>query len=212
MKKSKQCSWNCMISIMCHCYRYLIFISSECSVICCVIRAKIPSRSLCNLGETLKAHFRLWSNRAVVWMNSSVAKKRHSFYCNDSKIVEYEKIDTKISSPTYVAIYKLITLWVWIRPWRMAVYSLPWHWHILAILSEAGRGISSTLGLNDVFPPDDLGSGPEIQCQNMHYILWTLKIRSFMEKYAYKTLILPRRCVNYDDIVILLRMVPAISL
>ena len=32
-----------------------------------------------------------------------------TFYCNDSKITEFEMIDTKNSSATYVVIYKLIT-------------------------------------------------------------------------------------------------------
>ena len=38
---------------------------------------------------------------------------------------------------------------------------LPWRWHILSIPLKAGRVISAkTCGLGDVFPPDDLGSGP----------------------------------------------------
>ena len=38
---------------------------------------------------------------------------------------------------------------------------LPWRWHILSIPLKAGRGISAeTCGLDDVFPPDHLGSGP----------------------------------------------------
>ena len=38
---------------------------------------------------------------------------------------------------------------------------LPWRWHILSIPLKAGRWISAiTCGLDDVFPPDDLGSGP----------------------------------------------------
>ena len=32
-----------------------------------------------------------------------------TFYCNDSKITEFEMIDTKNSSTAYVAMYKLIT-------------------------------------------------------------------------------------------------------
>ena len=32
-----------------------------------------------------------------------------TFYCNDSKITEFEMIDTKISSTAYVVMYKLIT-------------------------------------------------------------------------------------------------------
>ena len=38
---------------------------------------------------------------------------------------------------------------------------LPWPWHILSIPLKAGRGMSAnTCWLDDVFPPDDLGSGP----------------------------------------------------
>ena len=34
----------------------------------------------------------------------------------------------------------------------------PWEWHILSIPLESGPGISAeTCGLDDVFPPDDLG-------------------------------------------------------
>ena len=41
------------------------------------------------------------------------------------------------------------------------VWLLPWRWHILSIPLKAGRGISAeTCGLDDVFPPDDIGSGP----------------------------------------------------
>ena len=39
---------------------------------------------------------------------------------------------------------------------------LPWRWHIVSILLNAGRGLSAeTCGLDDVFPPEDLGSCPE---------------------------------------------------
>ena len=42
----------------------------------------------------------------------------------------------------------------------MGVSLLPWCYHILSIPSEAGRGMSAeNFGLDDVFPPDDLGSG-----------------------------------------------------
>ena len=41
------------------------------------------------------------------------------------------------------------------------VWLLPWRIHILSIPLKAGREISAeTYGLDDVFPPDDLGSGP----------------------------------------------------
>ena len=34
---------------------------------------------------------------------------KRTFYCNDSKITEFEMIDTKNSSTAYVLMYKLIT-------------------------------------------------------------------------------------------------------
>ena len=34
--------------------------------------------------------------------------QKKTFYCNDSKITEFEKIDTKNSSTDYVVMYKLI--------------------------------------------------------------------------------------------------------
>ena len=36
---------------------------------------------------------------------------REKFYCNDSKIAEFEMIDTKNSSTAHVVMYKLITQW-----------------------------------------------------------------------------------------------------
>ena len=42
---------------------------------------------------------------------------------------------------------------------RVGVKLLPWYWHILPFLLEAGWATSTeTCGLDDVFPPDDLGS------------------------------------------------------
>ena len=38
-------------------------------------------------------------------------KKKKKNYCNDSKITEFEMIDTKHSSTAYVVLYKLITWW-----------------------------------------------------------------------------------------------------
>ena len=47
-----------------------------------------------------------------------------------------------------------------IRTGGWEFYLPPWRWHILSIPLEAGRGISAeTCGLDDMFPPDDLGSG-----------------------------------------------------
>ena len=48
---------------------------------------------------------------------------------------------------------------------RVGVYSLPWHWHIISVLLEAGRGISAeSCILDNVLPPDDFSSGSETQC------------------------------------------------
>ena len=48
---------------------------------------------------------------------------------------------------------------------RVGVWSLPRRWQILSIPLTTGRGTSAeTCGLDDVFPPDDLGSRPEALC------------------------------------------------
>ena len=41
--------------------------------------------------------------------NASINCCKRTFYCNDSKITEFEMIDTKTSSNAYVVMYKLIT-------------------------------------------------------------------------------------------------------
>ena len=42
---------------------------------------------------------------------ASINRWKRTFYCNDSKITEFEMIDTKNSSTAYVVMYKLITQW-----------------------------------------------------------------------------------------------------
>ena len=70
--------------------------------------------------------------------------------------IMFEIIDSKNSSTTYVILYEWIDLWVLDSKRRVGVWSLPWCWHILSILSRASRGISTeTCGLGDLFPPDD---------------------------------------------------------
>ena len=56
------------------------------------------------------------------------------------------------------------TIWIdWHR--RVWVWSLPWRWHILSIPLTTGRGTGAeTCGFDDVFPPDDLCSRPEVRC------------------------------------------------
>ena len=43
----------------------------------------------------------------------------------------------------------------------MGVLITPWRWHIFSIPLKAGQWISAeSCELDDVFPPDDIGSGP----------------------------------------------------
>ena len=74
-------------------------------------------------------------------------------------------ITDKNSFTAYVILYELIDIWFLDSNRRVGVWSLPWRWHILSIPLTTGRGaIAETCGLNDVFPPDDLGSRPEALC------------------------------------------------
>ena len=62
----------------------------------------------------------------------------------------------QIVSEHYVIPYELINVWVLDSNRRVWVWLLPRRWHILSILSIAGRGIiAETCGLDDVCPPDD---------------------------------------------------------
>ena len=87
-----------------------------------------------------------------------------TFYCNGHKITEFGITD-KNSSTAYIVLYKWIDTWFLDSNRRVGVWSLPWRWHILSIPLITGRGTSAeTCGLDDVFPPDDLGSRPEALC------------------------------------------------
>ena len=89
---------------------------------------------------------------------------KKTFYCNDYKITEFGITD-KNSSTAYIILYKWIDTWFLDSDRRVGVWSLPWRWHILSIPLTTGRGTSAeTCGLDDVFPPDDLGSCPETLC------------------------------------------------
>ena len=89
---------------------------------------------------------------------------KKTFYCNDYKITEFGITD-KNSSTAYIILYKWIDTWFLDSDRRVGVWSLPWRWHILSIPLTTGRGTSAeTCGLDDVFPPDDLGSRPETLC------------------------------------------------
>ena len=89
---------------------------------------------------------------------------RKTFYCNDHKITKFGITD-KNSSTAYIVLYKWIDTWFLDSNRRVGVWSLPWRWHILSIPLTTGRGTSAeTCGLDDMFPPDDLGSRPEALC------------------------------------------------
>ena len=89
---------------------------------------------------------------------------KKTFYCNDHKITEFGITD-KNSFTAYIVLYKWIDTWFLDSNRRMGVWSLPRRWHILSIPLTTGRGTSAeTCGLDDVFPPDDLGSRPEALC------------------------------------------------
>ena len=89
---------------------------------------------------------------------------KNTFYCNDHKITEFGITD-KNSFTAYIVLYKWIDTWFLDSNRRVGVWSLPRRWHILSIPLTTGRGTSAeTCGLDDVFPPDDLGSRPEAMC------------------------------------------------
>ena len=89
---------------------------------------------------------------------------KKTFYCNDHKITEFGITDDN-SSTAYIVLYKWIDTWFLDSNRRVGVWSPPWRWHFLLIPLTTGRGtIAETCGLDDVFPPDDLGSRPEALC------------------------------------------------
>ena len=103
---------------------------------------------------------------------------KKTFYCNDHKITEFAITD-KNSSTAYIVLYKWIDTCFLDSNRRMGVWSLPWRWHILSIPLTTGRGTSAeTCGLDDVFPPDDLGSRPEALCK---YICIYMYVHSLYE-------------------------------
>ena len=100
----------------------------------------------------------------VITLHLSIVAKKKPFYCNDHTITESGTTD-KNSSTAYVISYELIDTWFLDPNRRVGVWSLPWRCHILSIPLTTGRGTSAeTCGLEDVFPPDDIGSRPEALC------------------------------------------------
>ena len=87
----------------------------------------------------------------------------------------------------------------------MGVWLFPWRWYILSIPLKARRGISAkTCGLDDVFSPDDLGSGP---CTPFiiyipHIIATFLLSKNILPKrYTYQKLVWPCWCIGWFDTV-----------
>ena len=79
--------------------------------------------------------------------------------------IDHIWITDKNSSTAYIVLYKWIDTWFLDSNRRVGVWSPPWRRHILSIPLTTGRGTSAeTCGLDDVFPPDDLGSRPEALC------------------------------------------------
>ena len=108
---------------------------------------------------------------------------KKTFYCNDHKITEFGNTDKNSSSTAYIVLYKWIDTRFLDSNRRVVVWSLPWRWHILSIPLTTGRGTSAeTCGLDDVFPPDDLGSRPEALCL---YIYIYIYIYIYMYIYIY---------------------------
>ena len=90
---------------------------------------------------------------------------KKTFYCNNYKITEFGFTDKK-SSTAYIVLYNWIDTWFLDSNRRVGVWTLSWRWQILSIPLTTGRGTSAeTCGLDDVFPPDDLGSRPETLCK-----------------------------------------------
>ena len=100
---------------------------------------------------------------AVITLHLFIVAKK-IFYCNDHNITEFGITD-KNSSITYIILFKWIDTWFLDSNGRVGVWWLPWRWHILSIPLTTGRGTSAEIcRLDDVFPPDDLGSRPEALC------------------------------------------------
>ena len=121
---------------------------------------------------------------SVIMLHLSIVSK--TFYCPDNKITEFKMIYSKHSSNAYVILYELIDLWVLDSNRRVRVWLLPWRWHILSILLITDRGISTkTCGFDDVFPPDDLCSHPEILCIFIYAYAFFIRVPVIWRIYTY---------------------------
>ena len=126
-------------------------------------RCPIPMDTAVRLGP-LKFCLRAIVDHHGPSIHSGHQLLQKTFYCNEHTITEFGITD-KNSSTAYVISYEVIDTWFFDSNRRVGVWSLPWRWRILSIPLTTGRGTSAeTCGLDDVFPPDDLGSRPEALC------------------------------------------------
>ena len=130
----------------------------------------------------------------VIILHLSIVAK--TFYCNDHTITEFGITDNKNSSTACVISYELIDIWFLDLNRRVAVWSLPWRWHILSIPLTTGRGTSAeTCGLDDVLPPDDLGSRPEALCWYIFIYICIPYMSSVIGRiYIYIYIYIQRKC------------------
>ena len=99
-----------------------------------------------------------------------------TFYCNDHTITEFgELLITKTPLLNILFYMKWLTHDFWTRTGGWEFDRSHAHWHILSIPLTTGQGTSAeTCGLDDVFPPDDLGSRPEALCWYIYIYVHSL--------------------------------------
>ena len=170
----------------------------------------VSINSACRLPYVITDHLCIL---AIILPLSTVAKKTHSI-ATTAKLRSW-----KWSAPKT----PLLLMWQcmnWLHKgtrtktggWEFKL--LPWRWHILSIPLKTGRAISAeTNGLDDVFPPDDLGSGP---CTpfviHIPYIIaafLVIKIHFFLATYI-PDVVWPCWCIRWFDTVIVSCLVSSV--
>ena len=108
----------------------------------------------------------------VIILHLSIVAKKHSI-ATITQLRSFELLITK--TPLLHKLYYMnwLTHEFWDSNMRVGVWSLPRRWHILSIPLKTGRGTSAeTCGLDDVFPPDDLGIRPEALCLYIYMYMY----------------------------------------
>ena len=103
----------------------------------------------------------------------------NTFYCNDNTVTEFYNEN---SFTAYIILYELIDFFLDLDSnRRVGVWSLPWRWHILSIPLTTGRGTGAdTYRMDNVFPPDDLGS-----VQKFCYYMYMHSLYEFCYRTSY---------------------------